>query len=208
MTGPSSRLKLKINRYLPFEIVIEHLLNLSKFARVEGPNLALRLIQQEDAGYVHRLRTDPTISLYLSSVQGSVEDQRIWIEAYKAREAEGKEFYYVIERKDGQRCGLVRLYDIGVESFTWGSLILDINKPRKAALESVYLVFLIAFDLLGLLRAEFDARRGNEKAIALYRRFGAAETHTDEQNIYFVYPRTRFQLDREGYLTLLKEAAL
>ena len=183
-------------------------MDLSKLARVEGPNLVLRLIRQDDANYVHKLRTDPTFSLYLSKVQGSVEDQRHWIDAYKTREAAGKELYYVIERRDGQRCGLVRLYHIEVDSFTWGSLILDSNKPRKAALESVYLVFLIAFDMLGLLHAQFDARRGNEKAIAFYRRFGAAETHTDEQNIYFAYTRARFRVDREGYLALLKEAAV
>jgi RimJ/RimL family protein N-acetyltransferase len=183
-------------------------MDLSNLARVEGPNLALRLIRPEDAEYVHRLRTDPTSSLHLSKVQGSVEDQRNWIETYKAREAEGKELYYVIERMDGQRCGLVRHYDIGIESFTWGSWMLDFNKPRKAALESAYLVYQIAFDLQGLLRAQFDVRRDNENTIAFHRRFGATETHTDELNIYFVYPRARFQVDRDGYLALLKEAAL
>ena len=183
-------------------------MDLSKLARVEGPNLALRLIRQDDASYVHKLRTDLTYSLYLSMVQGSVEDQRHWIDTYKAREAGGQEFYYVIERRDGEHCGLVRLYDIGIENFTWGSWMLDFNKPRKAALESAYLVYQIAFDLLGLMRAQFDVRRDNENTIAFHRRFGAAETHSDEQNIYFVYPRTRFQVDREGYLTLLREAAL
>ena len=182
-------------------------MDLSKLARIEGPNLVLRLIRQEDSSYVHRLRTDPALSLYLSKVQGSLEDQRLWIEQYKAREAAGQELYYVIERKDGQRCGLVRLYDIAVDSFTWGSLILDTNKPRKAALATVYLVFLIGFDMLGLSRAQFDARRGNQKAIAFYRRFGAADTHTDEQNIYFIYLRARFDADREGYLTILRGAA-
>jgi hypothetical protein len=79
-------------------------------ANVEGPNLILRLIQPGDADYVYGLRTDPTYNRHLSDVRGTAENQRHWIEAYKAREVSLGELYYVIERKDGTRCGLVRLY--------------------------------------------------------------------------------------------------
>ncbi len=44
------------------------------------------------------------------------------------REAYLRELYYVIEGKDGTRCGLVHLYDIGADSFTWDSWILDHNE--------------------------------------------------------------------------------
>ena len=118
-------------------------------ARVEGPNLILRLIRPEDADYVQALRTDPAYNRHLSEVRGTAEDQRSWIEGYKAREADLRELYYVIERKDGTRCGLVRLYDIRADSFTWGSWILDYNKTRKAALESAVLSFGIGFEELG-----------------------------------------------------------
>jgi len=83
-------------------------------ARVEGPNLILRLIRPEDADYVHTLRTDPAYNRHLSEVRGTAEDQRSWIEGYKAREADLRELYYVIERKDGTRFGLVPAFtDIG-----------------------------------------------------------------------------------------------
>ena len=128
--------------------------------RVEGPNLILRLIRPEDADYVHALRNDPAYNRHLSEVRGTAEDQRRWIEGYKAREAVLRELYYVIERKDGIRCGLVRLYDIGAESFTWGSWLLDQNKTRKAALESAILSFGVGFDELGLSLAHVDVRIG------------------------------------------------
>ena len=116
-------------------------MDLLSIARVEGPNLILRLIEPEDAAYVHSLRNNPAYNTHLSTVTGTVDDQRTWIKDYKSREAHGQEYYYVIERKDGTRCGLVRLYDIEAASFTWGSWILDENKPRKAALESAILSF-------------------------------------------------------------------
>lgn len=174
-------------------------------ARVEGPNLILRLIRPEDADYVHALRTDPAYNRHLSEVRGTAEDQHRWIEGYKAREADLRELYYVIERKDGTRCGLVRLYDIGADSFTWGSWILDHNKTRKAALESAVLSFVVGFDELGLSFAHIDVRIGNEHAEAFYRRLGMTEIRRDVQDIYFTYPRSRFEADRAGYLTILEE---
>lgn len=172
--------------------------------RVAGPNLILRLIRPEDAGYVHGLRTDPAYNRHLSEVRGTVEDQRAWIEACQARAADGRELYYVIECPDGLRCGTVRLYDIGPDSFTWGSWILDHNKPRKAALESACLVYRVGFDLLGLPQARFDVRRDNAVTLAFHRRFGAEETHETAQDAFFVYPRERFEADRVGFLQILR----
>ncbi len=177
------------------------------FDRVAGPNLVLRLITPEDAEYVYGLRTDPAYNTHLSEVQGSVEDQRRWIEAYKAREAERRELYYVIERKDGVRCGLVRLYDIIADSFTWGSWILDHNKTRKAALESAVLSFGVGFDSLGLKSAFVDVRRGNEKALAFYRRLSMTELRQDDSDIFFIYPRERFEADRQAHLDVLMQEA-
>jgi RimJ/RimL family protein N-acetyltransferase len=177
---------------------------LETLARVEGPNLTLRLIRPDDAEYVHGLRTNPAYNRHLSEVRGTAEDQRRWIDAYKAREGALRELYYVIERKDGTRCGVVRLYDLTPDSFTWGSWILDHNKTPKAALESAVLSFGIGFDGRDRPQAYVDVRIGNEKAHAFYVRFGMTEIRRDDQDIYFVYPRDRFAADRAGYLDILE----
>ena len=179
--------------------------DLSSIARVEGPNLILRLIEPEDAAYVHSLRSNPAYNTHLSKVTGTVDDQRAWIEDYKSREAEGQEFYYVIVRKDGTRCGLVRLYDVEAESFTWGSWILDENKTRKAALESAVLSFGVGFDALGVQLANVDVRVANEHAAAFYRRLGMVETHRIDGQIFFAYPRARFDTDKKAYLSILEQ---
>ena len=180
-------------------------MELSLIARVEGPNLILRLIKPDDAAYVHGLRTNPLCKSYLSKVTGTVQDQRAWIEGYQAREAAGQEFYYVIERKDGMRCGLVRLYDFDVESFSWGSWVLDENKTRKAALESTILSFGVGFDALGVQLASVDVRVANEHATAFYRRLGMVETHRTDQDIFFTYTREQFDTGRTHYLKQLSE---
>ncbi|TNE94711.1 MAG: N-acetyltransferase [Rhodobacteraceae bacterium] len=173
---------------------------------VTGPRLRLRLISPDDAEYVQGLRTDPTYNTHLSAVTGTAQDQRRWIEGYKAREQVGTEAYYVIERRDDERrCGLVRLYEIAEDRFTWGSWILDANKPSKAALESAVLIYEIGFEKLGLASAIFDVRRDNAHTLAFHRRFGATEVGQDQMNIYFHYPAIRYAADRARHLEVLTQ---
>lgn len=167
--------------------------------------MPLRLIEPSDAEYVHGLRTNPAYNIHLSEVRGTVGDQRTWIEAYKAREAAGKEFYYIIVRHDGTRCGTVRLYDIGDDSFTWGSWILDHNKPPKAALESAVLSFRVGFDFLGAVFAAVDVRNENIHAATFYRRLGMKEICLTATDTFFKYTRERFIADRASYLALLNK---
>lgn len=183
-------------------------MDLSSITRVEGPSLVLRLIEPDDAAYVHGLRTNPAYNSHLSQVTGTVDDQRQWIERYKAREAEGQEYYYVIQRKDGTRCGLVRLYEITAERFTWGSWILDENKPRKAALESAILSFGVGFNMLGKTKALVDVSVENDRAIAFYRRFGMTQIQDDQEYFYFNYSRDSFEADYEAHMRNLQTAAL
>lgn len=174
---------------------------------IDGPSLRFRLIQPQDANYVYTLRKDPAYNQHLSEVRGTAEDQRRWIEGYKTREAQGLEYYYVIERRDdARRCGLVRLYDIDTDHFTWGSWILDHNKPPKAALESAVLIYDVGFSFLGLARAVFEVRRDNDRALAFHRRFGAQETHADAVDTFFTYSREIFLHDRAAHLAVLTGA--
>jgi hypothetical protein len=169
-------------------------------ARVTGVRLDLRLIQPEDAAYVHALRCNPAYNAYLSPVAGTADDQRRWIDCYKQREADGREAYYIIERRtDGRPCGLVRLYGIEGDRFTWGSWILGAGKPPKAALESALLSFGVGFEQYAKTLGLIDVRRRNERALAFYRRFGMAEVSADERDIYFRYTRDQFVVDRPGH---------
>jgi len=171
---------------------------------IEGPRLRLRPVVPDDAAYIHALRTDPRYNAHLSPVAGNAEQQRQWIECYLEREAQGREIYFVIERRnDAQRCGVVRLYDITELQFTWGSWILDENKPSKAALESAVLIYQMAFGIMQKRRAVFDVRSDNERTLSFHRRFGAMEMYADEMNIYFEYSREQFIEELSNFQRLL-----
>ncbi len=161
---------------------------------VDGRRVSLRLVTPDDAAYIQGLRLDPRYNSHLSKITGTVNDQRVWIDDYKLRESLGKELYYIIARRlDSVPCGLVRLYNIVSDRFTWGSWILDENKPSKAALESAVLSFGVAFEHLALAIGHIDVRKQNSHAIGFYRRFGMRETHQDEFNIYFEYSKEAYE---------------
>lgn len=179
----------------------------SSLLRIDGVALSLRLVVPEDAGYLHNLRLDARYNTHLSSVTGTVCDQENWIREYKGREAEAIEYYYVIERrKDLQRCGLVRLYGISADHFTWGSWILDENKPHKAALESAVLSFKVGFHHLGLDVAEIDVRNDNFKARAFYERLGMTYLRHDHRDSFYEYTNARFTRDIEHHMQVIKAA--
>lgn len=175
--------------------------------RVEGLHLDLRLVTPEDAGYIHSLRINPTYNAYMRpSLKGDVEDQRAWIETYKKREADGLEFYFIIVRKDGVRCGTSRLSNIEKEQFTWGSLILDESKPRKAALESAVLSHIVGFEILEKKRVAGYVRHDNTHMQRFLERFGWVRIGDDEDFIYYEFKNESFLNQKNHFMQVLAES--
>ncbi|MDR3448856.1 MAG: GNAT family N-acetyltransferase [Alphaproteobacteria bacterium] len=166
--------------------------------------LRLRLIEPDDAAYVHALRTNPEFNEYMSPVSGTVADQYKWIEKYKQREAAGCEYYYVIERLDDLApCGLVRGF-IDEGEVSWGSWMLGENKPAKAALESAVLIFRFAFEILKKPFLMSEALRGNARSVNFQNRMGFTVIGEDEQNFYFRYSREEFVSDQQALLKAIQ----
>jgi RimJ/RimL family protein N-acetyltransferase len=150
------------------------------------PSIAMRLARPSDAEYIHGLRMDPAYNQHLSTAVATVEAQRNFLVRYQESEARGREYYFVIDNKSKQLpCGVVRVYDLRPDSFSWGSWILDHNKPRRAAIESAMFVYDFGYGVLGYQSSHFEVRRGNTPVISFHERFGAVRTSEDELNVYF-----------------------
>jgi RimJ/RimL family protein N-acetyltransferase len=124
--------------------------------------------------------------------------QREWIEFYKKREAEGREFYFVIVN-DLRDVGLVRIYDFreNPRSFCWGSWI--IRPPRAAGLVtfSAIMIYEIGFDAMEFPQSHFEVRNSNAGVIAFHRRSGAEEVGKDDNNTYFIFDKLHYHYFRE-----------
>ena len=64
----------------------------SAMVGVSAYRRTIRLVEPSDTTFVHGLRTGPAFNRNLSVVTGDAADQRVWIEGYKMREAEGRGF--------------------------------------------------------------------------------------------------------------------
>lgn len=160
-----------------------------------GRSINIRLVEEKDAEFITSLRSDPRYNTHLSKVDSDVEKQRKWIRKYKDEEKLGNQYYFIIEDKNGVKCGTVRLYDFCGDSFCWGSWILNENKTRFSALESAFLVYEYAFNILGFKKSHFDVRKENTKVIAFHQKMGAILKSEDNLNNYYeIYPDTVWAL--------------
>lgn len=169
--------------------------------------IRLRLVEPDDAAFIVSMRVDDTKNKYLSPTDGNVENQRKWIERYKAREAEGEEYYFIIEDLNGKPCGCIRMYDFQPPSFCWGSWIVMPWAPPKTAIQSALLIYEIAFFELGFTNCHFDVRLGNEKALAFHDRMGATRTTQSDIDQFFIYPKAKYLEDRVSYAKFLPQKA-
>ncbi|MEM6386811.1 MAG: GNAT family N-acetyltransferase [Pseudomonadota bacterium] len=176
--------------------------------RIKGHIIDLRPVELDDAGFIHELRSDPNRAKHLNPIKGTVADQRNWLLGYKQREVAKQEMYFVVLRKSGNPCGLVRLYDIQPPRFTWGSIIFVEDRPKLAALEATVLSIGFGFEKLACSRVELDVRRENTVAIAFYQRFGFHLTGQDEASLYFTLEKPEFDRLSDRHRTFISQGAV
>ena len=164
---------------------------------LDSKTIRLRLIEEKDASFVLSLRLDSAYNQFLSAVTPDIDAQLLWIKNYKKDEAVGTQYYFIIEKIDGTPCGTVRLYDFKGDSFCWGSWILNENKTRYSALESAFLVYKFAFDILKFKKSHFDVRKGNDKVISFHEKMGAIKTGENELDYFFEITKSAVLDQRE-----------
>lgn len=142
---------------------------LRKATRVIGHHLVLRNAGPADAPFVHLLRTDRRKSQHLSATSEDLQEQVDWLTRYSQDDTQA---YFIIEDRQGDPLGTVRLYDAQGASFCWGSWIIRDGTAPSHAYESALLVYHYAL-WLGFTAAHFDVRKANSTVWRFHERFGA-----------------------------------
>lgn len=164
---------------------------------IQGKNINLRLVKLEDAEFIVSLRQGQK-GKYLSKI-GDVSTQKAWILDYKTRETRNKEFYYIIESKNEEKLGTIRIYDFRGESFCWGSWIVKDNAPILTAIESALCMYQYAFETLGFKQSHFDVRKENVKVVAFHKRFGAKIIKENELDYFFSLSKEMFMQKKRRF---------
>lgn len=109
--------------------------------------LDIRLVNENDAEFIVKLRTHPKLSRYIHKTNCDIEKQKSWILAYKEREKAGQEYYFIFH-KEKIPLGVIRLYNIQNETYTTGSWVFDPEAPFEAAIFGVLVANTIGFEIL------------------------------------------------------------
>lgn len=166
---------------------------------IYGKNINMRTVTIEDAEFIYAMRQNENKTKYLSKVTGTVESQKEWIKSYKKREEANEEFYFVIESKDDEKLGLVRMYDFREVSFCWGSWLIKEDAPKTTAIESALQIYEFGFYNLKFEKSHFDVRKGNDKVVAFHQRFGAKIVDEDELDYFFDFQKSDYEVTKEKY---------
>ena len=167
--------------------------------KISAKHINLRTADVKDAVFIYSLRKNINKTQYLSKVEGTVEDQREWLRKYKERENKKQEFYFIIESKNGEHLGLVRIYDYKDTSFSWGSWLIKENAPTFTAIESALQIYEFAFYQLGFAQSHFEVRKGNDKVIAFHQKFGARIVNENDREYFFTMTQEDYQITKNKY---------
>lgn len=114
---------------------------------IDGYCYRLRPVHLSDAEFIIKIRLeDKERARYIHEIPADVQLERQWIEKYLAKD---DDYFFVVEDKFlNIPVGLIAVYDIREGRAEWGRWI--IQKGSMAAVESVYLLYKIAFRQLNL----------------------------------------------------------
>jgi hypothetical protein len=161
--------------------------------------LNFRLVTEDDAEFIVRLRTDKKLARYISHTDNSVANQVNWIKNYKRREEEGKEYYVLFEDAQTGPLGVFRLYKIEGDHFTAGSWLVKPDSEEFAALKSDLFLLIFGFEDLKMNRCFIDVRKDNKKLVRYHKMFFRL-IGEDENNLYLDMDKAAYEHKRK-YLT-------
>lgn len=139
--------------------------------------LHVRLVNEDDAEFILKLRTDPELSKYIHDTNNDIKEQRQWISQYKRREHEGKEYYFIFY-KGKTPVGLNRIYKIHDNVFTTGSWIFERDASFECSILASIITREIAFEVLNMdLEDGFDGCHVDNKKVLKFNKYiGLKET--------------------------------
>jgi RimJ/RimL family protein N-acetyltransferase len=112
---------------------------------VERYGIRLRPITMNDADFIYQIRRHPELSKYIGEIDSRYSVHRAWLEQYFHRD---DDYYFCIERLSGEPVGTIAIYNVVNNIGNWGRWVVSPLIPAAPA--SVWLIFHVAFDILGL----------------------------------------------------------
>jgi RimJ/RimL family protein N-acetyltransferase len=165
----------------------------------------MRFVEPTDALFIIDIRTDEKKKKYISATDISVEKQIQWINGYKLREQDRKEYYFIAVDEEGENFATYRVYNIENNTAEIGSWV---TKPGYKKTENSIKVDIImkefVFEELGFDILNFEVRKENKSVLRYHKMFGPEVVKETEQDIFFVLNREEFFKNRNRLFKNIK----
>jgi len=161
----------------------------------------VRFVNEADAEYIVKLRSDSKLGKFLSITQNDIITQKQWIRDYKIREELGQEYYFFYSYQ-GIPVGVNRIYNINIKdkTATSGSWICSPNLPFELPFLTVILIREFFFELLQLETDHFDTRKGNKRVIRMHNILGAQKTGESDIDVFHCLTKEAFKKNKPKLL--------
>lgn len=132
--------------------------------------LSYRFVQEEDAEFILRLRTNEKLSRFVHSTPNDLGLQCDYIRGYMQREQEGKDYYFIFFY-EYDPVGVARIYNVTEESFTFGSWLFKEGLPFWVSCAGAIIAREFAFETLGKSKeVEADGTHEDNKGVISFSR--------------------------------------
>ncbi len=167
---------------------------------LQGEYVNLREVELSDAAFILMLRTNEKKSRFIHKTENNLDKQVEYSKRYKTLD---DEYYFIIERKNGQPVGTICLYDLHETRCTPGSWLASDEATPAEVLESDLLLKRFAFDYLGMQELYFDVRKRNKSVVKHHRNWGSEIVGENEVDYFFALDKGTYETNKAKFLKLL-----
>lgn len=172
--------------------------------KIDKYGICLRLVEEHDAEFIVRLRTDEKLSRFLSLTSNDVDAQKRWIQKYKEREQKEQEYYFVALYQD-VIYGTTRIYNIESDCFEVGSWLFSPETPSGVAVLADIIGREFAFEKFNTSKCKFEVRRKNASVVKYHKSYKPLLIKETEQDLYFLLNRSAFEEHKTKLIKLLSK---
>jgi hypothetical protein len=169
---------------------------------IEKYGIKMRLVTLEDVNFIYSLRHNKKLGQYISKTHGDIDKQINWINEYKIREAQGKEFYFIAIDDQANKYGVYRIYNFTDNSFESGSWLFSENAPVGMSILSSLVGRDYGFEVLGFQKCCFNVKKRNLAVINYANRFEPTIIKEDNETIWFELTYENYLRQRERLLRM------
>lgn len=173
---------------------------------IEKYGIFLRYVNENDADFILKLRTDKNKSKFISATSSDIELQKRWVNDYKQREKKELEYYFIAYDENKEPFATYRLYNRTETMIEIGSFITKQNYLNPLnAIKLDILMKEFVFEKLNYEKLNFEVRKRNSSVVKYHKEFKPIIIREDDLNYYFIQHKEEFNLSKNKFKKLFKK---